>query len=79
MLDMSMIDVRFWKAYSAYYGDKSPIGKLLYDAQAQSYLYEDAGIQITNETCNAIIPQSGKLMYHHPSILTDEFHDPSQV
>ena len=54
MMDISMIDVRSWKAFSAYYGDESKMGDLLMQAQNDSFLYEKEGIQISSSLCSRL-------------------------
>ena len=48
MLDLSMIDVRLWKSYSAFYGNGTQISNDLMLAQAQCFKYEDEGIEISD-------------------------------
>ena len=54
MLDLSMIDVRFWKAYNAFYGNGTEISEQLMSAQAQCFKYENEGIEISENLLTKI-------------------------
>ena len=54
ILDLNMIDIRHWKAYHAYYGDDSPIGAYLYDAQEETFRQEDYGTRVNNELASEL-------------------------
>ena len=54
MIKMSMIDIRYWKMFHIHYGDKTDIGKKLYEAQAQSFKYEHDGIQVSEDLLRKI-------------------------
>ena len=59
-LDMSMIDVKFWKAFSAYFGDDTPIGRMLVDAHSQGFRGENYGIAISAEVLKSIRECAGE-------------------
>lgn len=49
MLTLDVIDIRFWKTFHAIYGDGGDMGQLLFDAQAQSYEFKNAGTMLNKE------------------------------
>ena len=51
MLDLGMIDVRFWKMYSTFYGDDSLIGRSLMEAQEECFKHENNGIELKHDMC----------------------------
>ena len=55
-----MIEVRFWKAFSAYFGDDTPIGRMLVDAQSQGYRGENYGVAISTEVLTSIREIAGE-------------------
>ena len=59
-MDMAMIEVRFWKAFSAYFGDDTPIGRMLVDAQSQGYRGENYGVAISTEVLTSIREIAGE-------------------
>ena len=42
-INMTMVDVRYWKLYDAFYGDDTDLGKSLYKGQEQCMRYEKMG------------------------------------
>ena len=54
MLDLGMIDVRFWKMYSAFYGDDSLIGTSLMEAQEECFKHENNGIELKHNMCTLV-------------------------
>ena len=51
MLDLGMTDVRFWKMYSAFYGQHSFIGTRLMEAQEECFKHENDGIKLKHDIC----------------------------
>ena len=62
MLDLGMIDIRYWKVYHSHYGEMddesgkfTDLAQSLYQAQSQSFKYENEGIQVSDELLSKII------------------------
>jgi len=51
MLDLGMLDVRFWKMYSAFYGQDYFIGTRLMDAQEECLKHENNHIELKHNIC----------------------------
>ena len=46
-LNMSMVDVRYWKLYDAFYGENTELGKSLYMGQEQCIKNEKMGTLVS--------------------------------
>ena len=55
MMDMAMIDIRYWKIFHAHYGEDSKVGQYLLEAQRQCFLYEHAGIAVKQSLLSKIV------------------------
>ena len=51
MLDLGMIDVRFWKMYNAFYGQDSFIGTSLMEAKEEGFKHKNDGIKLKHDMC----------------------------
>jgi hypothetical protein len=74
MLDLGMIDVRFWKMYSAFYGDNSLIGKSLMEAQEECFKHENNGIELKHDTC-ALVTGDLNQSFARPKLGRNTTHD----
>ena len=55
MIDLSMVDIRYWKVFNARYGDGTKLSEYLYRAQVQSFKYENDGIQVSNSLLSKVV------------------------
>ena len=55
MLDIGMIDIRYWKIFNAHYGSDTEIGRSLLEAQKQCFFYEHAGIAVNANVVDKIV------------------------
>ena len=62
-----MIDVRFWKMYSAFYGQDSLIGKSLMEAQEEYLKHENDGIKLKQDT-RTLVTRDLKESFSQPKL-----------
>lgn len=80
MLDLTMIDVRFWKAYAAHYGENTQIGKDLLEAQAECFQYENDGIEISDTVCFSLLgPEDGSYPLLGPNTSSSDMREMEYV
>jgi hypothetical protein len=66
MLDLGIIDVRFWKMYSAYYGQDPSIGKRLTEAQEECFKHKNDGIEV-KEDMRALVTGDVNASFSQPN------------
>ena len=49
IIDIGMVDVRYLKMYNSHYGDKGPVGKLMYRAQNECFDNKNMGVCVTTK------------------------------
>jgi hypothetical protein len=54
MIDLDMINIRFWKRYATYYGDSFDMGKYLMETQEECFKHENDGIEL-NQDMGALV------------------------
>ena len=57
-MDLSTIDVRFWKAFNAFYGNGTKLAERLFLAQQQCFDNENEGIELAVKLLEKITGQS---------------------
>ena len=55
IIDVGMVDVWYLKLFNAHYGEDSHLGQILYDAQQQSFAYENEGVLVSEEFAMSLI------------------------
>ena len=54
IVDLDMIDPRYYKVYNSHCGDDSEMGRLIHKAQQRSFDTEGLGVMIKDETAHAL-------------------------
>ena len=55
IIDLSMIDVRYLKTFNSEYGAETELAERLMDAQAQCFLYEGRGVQVSEKLVTQLV------------------------
>lgn len=68
-----MINVQYWLAYHAHYGEESLLGRALLEAQSDQIVVEGCGVPISDDMLKRIKLETGNIAY--PALLTNTSED----